>query len=131
MIKTNYFKYIQQIKNGAVALNLILVLQASVFTGLVNAVPQVQQAACALPVSGVAASALANKNDGNPAPVPVADDSAVRAGAQFSFTDNGDGTITDNNTGLMWEKKTLDGGLHDKEKTLRWSGDGSQETVWD
>jgi hypothetical protein len=33
------------------------------------------------------------------------DDGAVRAGAAQSFTDNHDGTITDNNTGLMWEKK--------------------------
>ncbi len=30
----------------------------------------------------------------------------VQAGATLSYTDNGDGTITDNNTGLMWEKKT-------------------------
>jgi hypothetical protein len=85
---------------------------------------------CSLPVSGATQSIPANKNDGNPQPVPVPDDGAVRAGAAFDFTDNGDGTVTDNNTGLMWENKTI-GGLHDKEKTLRWSGDGSQETVWD
>jgi hypothetical protein len=33
------------------------------------------------------------------------DDGAIEAGAALSYTDNGDGTITDNNTKLMWEKK--------------------------
>lgn len=33
-------------------------------------------------------------------------DGDTLAGAPLSYTDNGDGTITDNNTGLMWEKKT-------------------------
>jgi hypothetical protein len=32
------------------------------------------------------------------------DDGDVQAGAPLSYTDNGDGTITDNNTGRMWEK---------------------------
>jgi hypothetical protein len=32
-------------------------------------------------------------------------DGAVQAGAPLSFVDNADGTITDENTGLMWEKK--------------------------
>ncbi|HUA34481.1 MAG TPA: hypothetical protein VMA09_12805 [Candidatus Binataceae bacterium] len=29
------------------------------------------------------------------------------------YVDNGDGTITDKNTGLMWEKKTTGGGVHE------------------
>ncbi len=37
-----------------------------------------------------------------------------------TFTDNGDGTISDNNTGLMWMKKTADinniGNLDDTDK---------------
>lgn len=33
-------------------------------------------------------------------------DGEIQAGATLSYTDNGDGTITDNNTRLMWEKKT-------------------------
>jgi hypothetical protein len=36
------------------------------------------------------------------------DDGAVRAGGALSYTDNGDGTLTDNRTGLTWEKKTDD-----------------------
>jgi hypothetical protein len=31
------------------------------------------------------------------------------------FVDNGDGTITDNRTGLMWEKLDNDGGIHDRD----------------
>jgi len=33
------------------------------------------------------------------------DDGDVEAGAPLAYTDNGDGTVTDTNTGLMWEKK--------------------------
>lgn len=36
----------------------------------------------------------------------IGDDGAIRAGAALNYTDNGDGTVTDNNTGLVWEKKT-------------------------
>jgi len=38
-----------------------------------------------------------------------------------SFVDNCDGTVTDTSTSLMWEKKTDDGGIHDKDNTYRWS----------
>ncbi|MFI5365253.1 MAG: DUF1566 domain-containing protein [Candidatus Binatia bacterium] len=44
------------------------------------------------------------------------------------FVDNGDGTITDNQTGLMWEKKDQSGGLDDVNKNYPWAGvcsDGS------
>jgi hypothetical protein len=34
------------------------------------------------------------------------DDGAIKAGAPLSYTHNGDGTITDNNTKLVWEKKS-------------------------
>ncbi|HEY2773389.1 MAG TPA: DUF1566 domain-containing protein [Candidatus Binatia bacterium] len=33
------------------------------------------------------------------------DDGEVRSGLTLAYTDNGDGTITDGNTGRMWEKK--------------------------
>jgi len=49
-------------------------------------------------------------------------DGDVQAGAALSYTDNGDGTITDNNTGLMWEKKDDSGGIHDKGNTYTWCG---------
>ncbi len=47
-------------------------------------------------------------------------DGDVRAGATLSYTDNGDGTITDNNTGLMWEKKDNSGGIHGKNSRYTW-----------
>src|SRR5207249_5145188 len=40
-------------------------------------------------------------------------DGDLQKGAPLSYTDNGDGTITDNNTGLMWEKLSMDGSVHD------------------
>jgi hypothetical protein len=56
-------------------------------------------------------------------------DGDVQAGLARSFTDNGDGTITDNLTGLMWEKKddsNLEGaaGIHDKDNVYTW-GNGT------
>lgn len=47
-------------------------------------------------------------------------DGAVQAGAPLSYRDNGDGTITDNTTGLMWEKKSDDGSIHDKDNFYSW-----------
>jgi hypothetical protein len=85
----------------------------------------------AFPASGQTTAYTADKNDGIAGPVAVPDDGTVQAGATLSYTDNGDGTITDNNTGLTWEKKSEDTGLHDKDNVYRWSGDGSQETIWD
>ena len=48
-------------------------------------------------------------------------DGDVRAGAPLSYTDNADGTITDNNTGLIWEKKDDSGGIHDRDNVYTWS----------
>jgi len=39
------------------------------------------------------------------------------------FMDNGDGTVTDHQTGLQWEKKTDDGTAHDKDNAYSWSTD--------
>jgi len=60
---------------------------------------------------------------------PVLDDGTVQAGGALSFHDNGDGTITDQNTGLMWEQKIFDGGLHDAAATFRWSALVISETI--
>jgi len=48
------------------------------------------------------------------------DDGAVQAGATLNYTDNGDGTITDNNTKLIWEKQSDDGSIHDKDNVYSW-----------
>jgi hypothetical protein len=60
-------------------------------------------------------------------PGNVPDDGA--GGPTLAFADNGDGTITDLNTGLMWEAKVDDGGLHDKDNTYKW--DFGNPTIWD
>jgi hypothetical protein len=87
--------------------------------------------ALGFPATGQTTAYTADKKDGITGPVAVPDDGTVRAGAVLSYTDNGDGTITDNNTGLMWEKKGDNGGLHDKDNGYYWSGTGTQETIWD
>ena len=88
--------------------------------------------ATGFPASGQTTVYTAEKNDDHiTGAVPVPDDGAVQAGATLSFTDNGDGTITDNDTGLMWEKKGDNGGLHDKDNSYQWTGNGAQETIWD
>lgn len=85
----------------------------------------------AFPATGQITAYTANKNDGLSGAVAVPDDGTVQAGAPLSFTDNGNGTITDNNTGLVWEKKGDNGGLHDKDNIYWWSGNGAEETIWD
>jgi len=84
------------------------------------------------PASGLTTAYGADKDDGVAGSVPVADDGTVRAGVPMRLVDNGDGTVSDLTTGLMWEKKCDDcGGLHDAMIGYRWSGNGSQETIWD
>jgi hypothetical protein len=49
-------------------------------------------------------------------------DGDLQAGGPLSYTDNGDGTITDNNIGLVWEKLSQDGSIHDVNNTYSWEG---------
>jgi hypothetical protein len=53
---------------------------------------------------------------------PAGQDGSLRKGLDRSYNDNGNGTITDNKTGLIWEK--LDdnnaNGIHDKDATFTW-----------
>ena len=48
-------------------------------------------------------------------------DGEIQAGATLAYLDNGDGTITDVNTGLTWEKKSDDGSIHDKDTKYTWA----------
>ena len=47
-------------------------------------------------------------------------DGELKKGTVRSYTDNGDGTITDNITGLMWEKLSHDGSLHEQDTLYTW-----------
>jgi len=49
-------------------------------------------------------------------------DGDLQKGIAQNYVDNGDGTITDTKTGLMWEKKDQSGGIHDYGTTYTWSG---------
>jgi uncharacterized protein DUF1566 len=51
---------------------------------------------------------------------PSGQDGAVLAGVPRAYTDEGDGTIQDNTTGLMWEKLSNDGGINDWTDTYTW-----------
>ena len=48
-------------------------------------------------------------------------DGELQKGLAPAYADNGDGTITDSQTGLMWEKLSDDGSIHDKDNTYTWS----------
>ena len=64
---------------------------------------------------------------------PAGQDGELQKGLARSYTDNGDGTITDNRTGLMWEKKDDNnvggfGGIHDWDVTASW--DSAFMFIW-
>src|SRR5436305_4655170 len=44
-------------------------------------------------------------------------DGELRKGAPLAYVDNGDGTVTDVHTGLVWEKLSHDGSVHDEHNT--------------
>ena len=60
---------------------------------------------------------------GNPiACAGTGQDGETQVGAALSFADNGDGTVTDNVTGLTWEKLSDDGTIHDWDTVYDWDG---------
>lgn len=82
----------------------------------------------AVPVTGprLLATGQTQCDQGNgqlgPCPgVPSGQDGMVGAGVRPSYTDNGDGTITDHATGLMWEKLSHDDSIHSWKTTYHWS----------
>lgn len=50
---------------------------------------------------------------------------AAAAGIQCRYRDNGDGTVTDLDTGLQWEQKTNDASIHDVANLYSWSASGT------
>jgi hypothetical protein len=62
--------------------------------------------------------------NGSAQPIPCAgtgQDGEFQYGLERRYVDNGDGTITDTNTGLMWEKLSRDASIHDKELLYTWA----------
>jgi Protein of unknown function (DUF1566) len=56
--------------------------------------------------------------------VTAAADSIALKLTGVRFVDNGDGTVTDVQAGLMWEQKTGDSTVHDKDNLYTWSATG-------
>jgi hypothetical protein len=48
-------------------------------------------------------------------------DGDILAGKALKYKDNGDGTITDQNTKLVWEKQSSDGTVHDVNNIYTWA----------
>jgi uncharacterized protein DUF1566 len=73
------------------------------------------------------------RNNGDAVPVDVPDDGTLQRGATLHYKVLTDGTVKDLNTGLIWEVKCASGcgGPHDVDNTYPWSGDSTQETIWD
>jgi hypothetical protein len=53
------------------------------------------------------------------------DAAMAKVGAACRYLDNGDGTVTDLDTGLMWQKTDDAGGLTDKGNVYTWSDSGT------
>lgn len=62
-------------------------------------------------------------------------DKAASASVACRYGDNGDGTVTDYDTGLQWEKKVSPGGgatdPHDVDNKYTWNTSGADETIPD
>jgi len=97
-------------------------------------------AGCAFDTSGCASQAFLATGQttcwggdlNSPVPIPCAgtgQDGETQSGAPLAYVDNGDGTISDPNTGLMWEKKSDDGSLNDKDRCHPWAGRCSGDGV--
>jgi hypothetical protein len=48
-------------------------------------------------------------------------DGALQRGATLAYVDNANGTVTDQRTGLVWEKLSDDGSIHDRDDLYTWS----------
>lgn len=105
------------------------VLATTLLSGMLILAPPAQ--AGQFPATGQTTSYPAVKN-GSSVPVAVPDDGALQQGAPLLYRVLRDGTIKDLNTGLIWEVKCQGcGGLHDVSNLYPWSGNGSQDTIWD
>jgi hypothetical protein len=93
-------------------------------TGFAQTLEAVTTAALPQPAAGCPFFFLPQRfpASGQTSSFAVGDDGEIRAGAQLKYHDNGDGTVTDQNTLLMWEKKDQAGGLHDWNNAYPWLG---------
>ena len=102
---------------------------ALLLTGVL--VPMGAAQAGKFPATGQTTAYQADKNDSIGGSVDVPDDGTLQRGATLRYKVFNNGTLKDLHTGLIWEVKCACGGLHDVANSYRWSGDGTQETIWD
>src|SRR5439155_4104024 len=57
------------------------------------------------------------------------DDHGLRQSFPTRRSSDLDGTIADNNTGLMWEKLSMDGSVHDVSNTYTWANAFAQHVA--
>ena len=88
---------------------LVTLIIDGVVSGVVCDFPATGQTSCWDSTGALVVSCTGTGHDGE-----------IRAGAPLAYMDNTDGTVTDLNTGLMWEKKSDDDTIHDKDTTYSW-----------
>jgi hypothetical protein len=79
---------------------------------------------CAAPQGQVLATGQTTCWDSSGNVIPCAgtgQDGELQKGLPRAYADNGDGTITDTKTGLMWEKLSADGSIHDMDNSYAWA----------
>jgi hypothetical protein len=109
---------------------LLLAPTCAVSMLLTGVLFSVTPALARFPATGQTTAYPADKSDGIAGPVAVPDDGTLQLGAPLRYRILKDGTIKDQNTGLVWEAKCEHcGGLHDSGNIYVWSGNGSQETI--
>jgi len=91
-----------------------LLLTAALLAGA----PAAEAAGCQFPATG---QTTCWDSSFNPTPCPgTGQDGDIQAGKTLKYKDNGNGTITDKVTRLIWEKKSDDDSIHDKDTTYTW-----------
>ncbi len=96
---------------------------------IANTMSQVAQALNAGTIAACTGSAGALVATGQTTSYGPGSDGDIQAGRVRSYIDNGDGTITDNVTGLMWEKKSYDGSIHSWNRAFTWGFENPPYTM--
>ena len=121
----------------AAALSAIAAVDNAIDGSVSDDNPEIRCGASLFPATGQMTSYTIQSNGSSG--IVVADDGALRVGSGLRFVDNGDGTITDLNTFLIWEKKVAGdsvvnlANLHDADNAYIWSDELGfmLSTAWD
>src|SRR5262249_56537648 len=77
-------------------------------------------------VTTTTSSTLRTSSSTTTSSVPGSSTTTTLAGR---WSDNGDGTVSDLVTGLMWEKLSDDGSIHDKDNVYSWQSATSEKVA--